>query len=120
MFEMRKSKYKKLLRIISDERSCLIGGRASDLIQVSTMKKKALADILWQKENLTEPELVHLKAVCVDVERLYAATNEGLKSAHRRLQTLREPADSSKIYDASGRPIQVLFYARESAFEKDA
>ena len=99
----RKTKIENLLDLVSQERTALLNGDTRALAEISTHKGKALEDILEFRSKFAEPELKRLAFVCDDVQRLYSSALLGLQSAHRRLQSLKQPKSNLKTYDAAGK-----------------
>jgi hypothetical protein len=99
----RKTKIENLLSLVSQERTALLNGDTGALVEISAHKEKALDDILEARSKFAETELKYLATVCDEVQRLYSSAQLGLKSAHRRLQSLEQTKSSLKTYDAAGK-----------------
>ena len=91
---------KPFLKLIEQEKSCLLEGRIAELAKLTTLKRSILRDL--DQARLTRAELVCLAREMTRQEALLVACRQGLEKASGRLEELRQVQEGLNHYTKAG------------------
>ena len=98
---------KRLALLLKDERAILLSGRLRELSHLSAKKLREF-DELRKRRACSPSELKELERMTAENHQLYEAAMAGLKSASKRLQSIRETRNGFNVYTREGQSAKLL------------
>ena len=107
---------KALLTLLEDERRMILNGDFHDLPKLAEAKVDALTQL--GQHAVTQQQIAHLQAMTARNQSLLTAAANGIRSARKRLDAIRNREQGVKTYTCTG--ASRVLSPTPSSFEKRA